>query len=66
MKMLTSDPLTLAKVLFWRSVASGTEWAVEHRSAVYQALSIAPIVTAALFAFMLGRLVGALLGMATY
>ncbi len=66
MNTSTFDPLTYVKVLFWRSMAYGTEWAVDHRSAVYQTLRIAPIVTAAMFAFMLGRLVGALLGMATF
>ena len=64
MNTLASDPLAFAKILFWRSMAFGTEWAVEHRTVVVKTLRIAPIVTAALFAFMLGRLVGALLGMA--
>ncbi len=63
---ISFDPLAHAKILFWRSMAFGTEWAVEHRSVVYQTLRIAPIVTAALFAFMLGRLVGALLGMSAF
>jgi hypothetical protein len=58
------DPVDHLKVWFWRSLAYGTEWAVEHRAAVYHTLRIAPIVTAALMAFMLGRIVGALLGMA--
>lgn len=66
MNMPTYDPLTFAKILFWRSMAYGTEWAVQHRPVVVQAVRIAPIVTAALFAFMLGRLVGALLGVAAF
>jgi hypothetical protein len=66
MNMSTFEPLTIVKVWFWRSMAYGTEWAVQHRTTVYHALRIAPIVTAALFAFMLGRLVGALLGLAIY
>jgi hypothetical protein len=60
------DPMPILKVWFWRSLAFGTEWAVEHRATVYHALRIAPIVTAALMAFMLGRVVGALLGVAAY
>jgi hypothetical protein len=64
MNMSTLDAMAYLRIWFWRSLAHGTEWAVGHRETVYHALRIAPFVTAALLAFMLGRLVGALLGMA--
>jgi hypothetical protein len=60
------DPIAYVRILFWRALASGTEWAVEHRTGVYQTLTVAPFVTAALMAFMLGRIVGALLGLVSF
>jgi hypothetical protein len=66
MTTLEFDPLASIRILFWRALASGTEWAVEHRAGVYQALTVAPFVTAALMAFMLGRIVGALLGLVSF
>ena len=63
---LSFDPVAHIRIMFWRSVAYGTEWAVEHRAGVYRALTIAPFVTVALMAFMVGRIVGALLGLVTF
>lgn len=60
------DPRELITIWFWRSVAYGTELAVRNRKLVYSAARYAPVVGAAAAAFILGRLVGAALGVALF
>lgn len=60
------DPKEIITIWFWRSVAYGTEVAVRNRRLVYGAARYAPVVGAAAAAFILGRVVGAALGVALF
>jgi hypothetical protein len=46
---------------FWRTAAELTGWAVRHKDELQTSLSYAPFVLAGALAYLLGRLVGAVL-----
>jgi len=51
-----------SRIIFWRSAALATAFALKHRQGLYQALTYAPIAIVALAAFVLGRGIGLLIG----
>lgn len=55
------SPNQYFRLIFWRIVAWGTGKAVKNQKMVERALWLTPIALAAVLAYVLGRLVGALL-----
>jgi hypothetical protein len=55
------SPNQYFRLIFWRIIAWGTGKAVKNQKMVERALWLTPIALAAVLAYVLGRLVGALL-----
>lgn len=52
---------TKAQIIFWRTAARVTGYAIRHKKRLYQALTVAPVLIVALAAFIIGRGLGQLL-----